>query len=197
MSLFLSPALSLFMGLWLEPPTEPSSAPPPAESQGSLREPTWVSHDSPEGKLWIEGTTRVLAERLSAFDRRRLGTKVLSTSRVSLAKGTFPNGGKVLVTVNVGLRTSDPQAEPQTIAGMFTLGADGGLASMVIDPRMRPSRMEVQGIGNLDGDGMDDFEYEETTPETIVRHRVTWPGGQPRDETISTVPAPSPPTPAE
>lgn len=198
----------------LQSPTPPSEAQPseaqpsaterakteeakPAEPRGVMQPPAWVPHDSPEGQLWLEGTSKVLMEHLSSHDRRRLGTKVLSPARVSLAKGTFPNQGDVLVTVNVELRLSEPEATPQTIAGMFTLTREGALASMVVAPKMRAARFEVRAIGHHDDDGRHDFEYDEITDGTLVRHRVTWVEGEPRDETLSSTPTPAPPSPAE
>jgi len=182
----------------LQSPAEATTPPEaPKAPAGVLQPPTWVPHDSPEGQLWLEGTSKVLAEHLSSLDRRRLGTKVLSPSRVGLTKGKFPHHGDVLVTVNVELRVSEPDAAPQTITGMFTLTREGALASMIIEPKMRGARYEIRAIGHHDDDGQHDFEYDETSLTTVTQHRVTWAEGQPHDEILGTKPTPTPPAPAE
>lgn len=126
----------------------------------------------------------ILAEKLAPIDRTRLGAKVLSKSRVSIVQGTFAGGGTRLVAVNVNLRMKDPEAPQQYISGIFTVTSDGGLVAVVVSPRMRPEKFAFEKIGDIDGDGSDDFVYASEGAEGPSRHRVTWNGTQPKTATL-------------
>lgn len=151
-------------------------------SKSSMRKPTELKHKSDAGQKVVEGLSGILADKLVPLDRRRLGSKVLSESRVSIATGTFAGGGTRLVAVNVNLRMKDPAATQQYISGVFTVTDDGGLVAVVVSPRMRPDKFAFEKIGDTDGDGSDDFVYTATNAEETTRHRVTWNG----TETVST-----------
>lgn len=137
---------------------------------------------SEEGKRLIEGIAKVLDEKLSSVNRRRLGRKVLSKSRISIARGTFPASGGFLVTVNVDLRGKDPSGPQKYIAGMFTLTASGDLATIVVPPKTRTKRFDVVSIKDMNGDGSDDFVFTALDAEQTVRHRITWEGSKPVDK---------------
>ena len=126
----------------------------------------------------------VLDAELSAGDRRRLGRKVLSASRLSIVEGSFPGGGTSLVTVNVELRRADPEAAPLFISGAFTLDAAGTLATIVVPPKMRPQRHELEMVGDVDGDGMLDAVLTEIEEGAGLRKLVTWPGGAPASRVL-------------
>lgn len=150
----------------------------PAEDAGksSMQKPTEIKHKSQAGQSVVEGLSGVLAEKLVPLDRRRLGSKVLSESRVSIVQGTFAGGGTRLVAVNVNLRMKDPAAAPQFISGVFTVTDDGGLVAVVVSPRMRPDKFAFEKVGDTDGDGSDDFVYTAANTQETTRHRVTWNG---------------------
>lgn len=152
----------------------------PADDTGasSMQTPTEIKHKSPAGQSVLGGLSGILAEKLGALDRRRLGSKVLSESRVSIAAGTFAGGGTRLVAVNVNLRLKDPEATPQYISGVFTVTDEGGLVAVVVPPRMRPDKFAFEKVGDTDGDGSDDFVYTAANAEETTRHRVTWNGTQ-------------------
>lgn len=164
----------------------------PAEDAGksSMEKPTEIKHKSPAGQSVVEGMSGFLAEKLAPLDRRRLGSKVLSESRVSIVQGTFAGGGTRLVAVNVNLRLKDPEATPQYISGVFTVTDDGGLVAVVVSPRMRPDQFAFEKVGDTDGDGSDDFVYTAANAEETTRHRVTWNG----TEAVSTALASASPT---
>lgn len=151
-------------------------------AKSSMQKPTEIKHKSPAGQSVVEGLSGILAEKLVPLDRRRLGSKVLSESRVSIASGTFAGGGTRLVAVNVNLRMKDPEATQQYISGVFTVTDDGGLVAVVVAPRMRPEKFAFEKVGDTDGDGSDDFVYSAANAEETTRHRVTWNG----TETVST-----------
>jgi len=146
--------------------------------------PTLVSQKTPQGQQWIEGVAKALQENLSSADRKRLGEKVLSPSRVAMVAGKFPSAGAVLVAVNVQLRVSDPEAPEQFISGIFTLTQDGALGSIVVPPKMRPNRYEITAVGDEDGDGLDDVQYQDHVAGAGTMHRVVWKDGAPSDSTM-------------
>lgn len=141
-----------------------------------MHKPTEIQHKSPAGQRVVEGMSGILGEKLGALDRRRLGSKVLSESRLSIVEGTFAGGGTRLVAVNVNLRPRDPADAPLFISGVFTVTDDGGLVAVVVSPRTRPERFAFEKVGDTDGDGSDDFIYNAANAEGTTRHRVTWNG---------------------
>ncbi len=154
-------------------------ATPDAETtKGSMSKPTEIKHKSGEGQRVVEGLAAILSEKLAPVDRKRLGQKVLSASRVSIVQGTFAGGGTRVVAINVNLRMKDPSATQQYISGMFTVTDTGGLVAVVVPPRMRPEKFGFEKIGDIDGDGSDDFVYTSQGPEGSSRHRVTWNGSE-------------------
>ncbi|MGH1346356.1 MAG: hypothetical protein ACRBN8_32615 [Nannocystales bacterium] len=153
--------------------------------KSSMQKPTEIKHKSQAGKSVVDGLSGILAEKLGPLDRRRLGSKVLSESRVSIASGTFAGGGTRLVAVNVNLRMKDPTATQQYISGVFTVTDDGGLVAVVVAPRMRPEKFAFEKVGDSDGDGSDDFVYTTATAEETKRHRVTWNGTEPVSTTLT------------
>ncbi|MBV1858407.1 MAG: hypothetical protein KUG77_08340 [Nannocystaceae bacterium] len=155
----------------------------PASS--SMRKPVEIKHKSQAGQSVIEGVSGILAEKLGPLDRRRLGSKVLSASRVSIASGTFAGGSTRLVAVNVNLRMKDPAATQQYISGVFTVTNSGGLIAVIVPPRMRPERFEFEKVGDTDGDGSDDFVYTAANAEETTRHRVTWNGTEAISKTLT------------
>jgi hypothetical protein len=155
------------------------------EDMSALHEAEPVRHTTDEGQRWLEGVRTVLDDKLSALDRRRLGRKVLSESRVRFAAGSFPQGGQTVVTVNVPLTMRDPEATPVWISGVFTLGADEELVSVVVPLRMQPARYDLQSMGDVDGDGRDDLLLEVTDPEGTTQRLVTWTADAPVDRVIA------------
>ena len=157
----------------------------PAEGEKSgMQKPVAIKHKSADGQRVVEGLASILAEKLSPLDRTRLGRKVLSESRVSIAKGTFSGGGTRAVAVNVNLRMKDPDAVQQYISGVFTVDDSGGLVAVVVSPRMRPEKFSFEKLGDTDGDGSDDFVYVSESAEGTSRHRVTWNGNEPKTTTL-------------
>ena len=160
-------------------PAESAETAEPTE-RGSMHKPTEIRHKSEDGQRVVEGLAGILADKLAPVDRKRLGKKVLSASRVSIVQGSFAGGGTRLVAVNVNLRMKDPAATQQYISGVFTVTDAGGLVSVVVSPRMRPEKFAVEKIGDIDGDGSDDFVYTSDSTDASTRHRVTWNGTEPR-----------------
>ncbi len=165
------------------------SAPPSADGAGATKPARSIEHASEDGQRVVDGLGTILAEKLSALDRRRLGSKVLSESRVSIVSGTFAGGATRLVAVNVELRRKDPEAAPQYISGMFTVTDAGTLIAVVVSPRMRPEALAFDELGDTDGDGSDDFVYTATNTETSTSHRVSWNGTEVVDEARPAKPA--------
>lgn len=143
-----------------------------------MQKPIEIKHKSQAGQRVVEGLSGVLAEKLVPLDRRRLGSKVLSESRVSIVQGSFAGGGTRVVAVNVNLRMKDPAATQQYISGVFTVTDAGGLVAVVVSPRMRPDKFAFEKVGDSDGDGSDDFVYTAANAEETTRHRVTWNGAE-------------------
>ncbi len=150
----------------------------------AMHEPVEIKYKSPAGQRVVEGLPGILAEKLAPLDRRRLGSKVLSESRVSIVEGTFVGGGTRLVAVNVNLRLKDPADPQQYISGIFTVTDDGGLVAVVVAPRMRPDKFAFEKVGDTDEDGSDDFVYNATSTQETTRHRVTWNGEDPVSTTL-------------
>jgi hypothetical protein len=172
--------MSLLLSLLLASPAAPTTTESTAAiDESALAAPTLVAHDDVTERGLDVAVRTVLDAELSAGDRRRLGRKVLSASRVSIVEGSFPGGGTSLVTVNVELRRADPEAAPLFISGAFTLDAAGTLATIVVPPKMRPQRHDLELVGDVDGDGMLDAVLTEIEEGTGVRKLVTWPGGAP------------------
>ena len=149
-----------------------------------MQKPTEVKHASEDGQRVVGGLAGILADKLAPIDRTRLGTKVLSESRVSIVQGTFAGGGTRLVAVNVNLRVKEADGVPQFISGIFTVTGEGGLVAVVVPPRMRPEKFAFEKVGDIDGDGSDDFVYASEGAEGSSRHRVTWNGTEPSSTTL-------------
>ncbi|MCR9161462.1 MAG: hypothetical protein ACE37F_29810 [Nannocystaceae bacterium] len=161
-----------------------ASTTPEEETTSGMHPPVAIAHGSADGQRVVEGLAGVLADTLSPLDRTRLGRKVLSKSRVSIAKGDFGDGGTRIVAVNVNLRMKDPEATQQYISGIFTVDDSGGLVAVVVSGRMRPERFSVEKVGDYDGDGRDDLVYVSEDAEGASRHRVTWDGSAPKTTTL-------------
>ncbi len=131
-----------------------------------------VSYDSAQGQRVVEALPGILAGELSTLDRRRLGTKVLSKSRVSIERGRFSKGGTMVVFVNVNLRAKDPEADPKFISGVLTVTDDGALASVLVPPKMSTARFDFEALSDGDGDGVDEVTYVATDPSGAQRRRV-------------------------
>jgi hypothetical protein len=155
------------------------------EDMSALNEAAAVRHTTDEGQRWLEAVRTVLDEKLSAVDRRRLGRKVLSESRVRFATGSFPQGGQTIVTVSVPLTMRDPEATPMWISGVFTLGPDEELVSVIVPLRMQHMRYDLESMGDVDGDGRDDLLFDVTDAEGTTQHLVTWTGDAPFDRVIA------------
>ena len=185
--------MSLLLSILLAAPTAPSTALPTAAEasapaaidESALATPTTLEHGQAVERGLIDAVRMVLDSQLSSGDRRRLGRKVLSASRVTIAEGTFPASGTHLVTVNVELRRADPAAEPLFISGAFTVDASGTLATIVVPPKMRPQRHELESLGDVDGDGLQDVVLTEIEAVAGVRRLVTWPGGTPSTRVLA------------
>jgi len=147
--------------------------------KAGMHEPTEIKHASEDGQRVVEGLAGILADELAPIDRTRLGAKVLSESRVSIVQGTFAGGGTRLVAVNVNLRMKQADDVQQYISGIFTVTGEGGLVAVVVPPRMRPEKYVFEKVGDIDGDGSDDFVYASVGVEGSSRHRVTWNGTEP------------------
>jgi hypothetical protein len=177
LALLVLPALSVATG-------DVSSSEVVSLAAAALHQPTEIRHRSDEGALMLAGVRVVLDGQLSSSDRRRLGRKVLSESRVRLIDGTFPAGGTTLVTVNVPLRLTDPAAEPKFISGVFTLDDTGALAAIVVAPKMQAQRFDVEAIGDSDGDAMDEVVLAVAGAEVPERRMVSWADGAATDRVI-------------
>ena len=164
--------------------TQLISTPTDDAGKPSMQTPSEITHESSAGQSVVEGLSRVLAENLSPLDRRRLGSKVLSKSRVTIYEGTFAGGGTRLVAVNVNLRHKDPEATQQYISGVLTVTEQGEFVAAVVPPRMRPEKFAIENLGDIDGDGSDDFVYNAENATEKTRHRVTWNGTEPISTTL-------------
>ena len=122
----------------------------------------------------VASVRTVLDEKLSRGDRRKLGKKVLTKSRVAMIDGTFADGGTTLVAVNVPMRGHDT-----FISALFTLDADGELATVIRAPKARIDRFDPQSVGDLDGDGLDDILFRSSYYEGEFTHLTRWEDGAP------------------
>lgn len=175
MSEILTLLASLLLTDLIEPePTAPTSATAPATDDAQLHAPTFLSHRSDDATALLDGVRSTLDAELSETDRRRLGRKVLSETRVRVAAGAFPQAGAFVVTVNVPLRSKDPAAAQRFISGVFTLAGDGTLAAIVEPPKMQTRRFDLARMGDVDGDGFDDLELAITGDGSDERRVVTW-----------------------
>lgn len=165
--------LILLASSWLTEPTASESAAPETDD-AKLHAPTFLSARSDEATTLLDGVRTTLDAELSDTDRRRLGRKVLSETRVRIAAGAFPQDGAFVVTVNVPLRSKDPAAPQRFISGVFTLGGAGTLASIVEPPKMQTRRFDLARMGDVDGDGLDDLELAITGDGSDERRVVTW-----------------------
>ena len=155
-----------------------------AEDMSALHEAEALRHATDEGQRWLQGARTVVDEQLSAVDRRRLGRKVLSESRVRFAAGSFPQGGQTIVTVAVPLTMRDPEAPPTWISGVFTLGADEQLVSVIVPLSMQTLRYDLRSMGDVDADGRDDLLFDVTDPQGTTQRLVTWADGVPVERVI-------------
>jgi hypothetical protein len=146
-----------------------------------LRKPGLVSLASVPGQEQLLAIRNVLDTELSAADRRRLGKKVLSKTRVQIVEGSFPADGTMLVAVNVPMR-----AEPAMwISALFTLTSDGRVATMLHAPDFRLERYEPQSLGDVDADGLDDVIFTSAYYEGDYKHLLRWPEAAPTLATIA------------
>lgn len=150
----------------------------------SLRGVEPVKIKSADGERWVGSVATVLDEELVAIDRTRLGRKVLSQARLSVISGTFPDNATALAVLNVPLRSKDPEATPRAIRGLFTLHADGSLATMLVAPRTDAEVLEVEAIGDVDADGLDDIVWKRVRPEHTQVRLLRWKDEGPRDEAL-------------
>ena len=158
--------------------------------ESALQTPSPIAHRSEEGKAIVANIQTVMDEQLSKLDRRRFGKNVLSASRVMMVDGTFAAGGEKLVTVNVQMRLKDPDADPRYISGVFTLAADGTLASTIVPLQWRAERFDLTSIGDVDGDGLDDLRIDASSRTgdeiTTTNHLYQWTAESPTDEVLGT-----------
>lgn len=151
----------------------------------ALAEASTISLKSEDGQQRLAAIAAVLDQELSRGDRVRLGRKVLSKRRVSIAKGSFPGGADALVTINVDLRMKDPEAPQKFISGAFTLTATGELGAVIVPPAMRTERVDLASIGDVDADGTSDLLFTQGTEAASVMHLVTWAGTAPADHIVT------------
>lgn len=185
---------SMFLAMLAAPEAAPSTetvAAPAAEAvpaadvdESALHPATLVDLRTDEGQTFVEAVRTVLDEQLAPIDRRRLGRKVLSASRVQITEGTFGAGATALVTVNVELRRKDPIDPPLFISGVFTLDAAGKLGAEIVPLQSRAQRYELESTGDTDGDGIDDFVLGVSDTEEEARRLVSWPGGTPTERAL-------------
>jgi hypothetical protein len=150
-----------------------------APADPAFAEPVVIAHDTAEGETLLGGTRTALDTQLSETDRRRLGKKVLSKSRVEIVRAELPGDADAVVTVNVELRRKDPTNPVRFISGVFTLDATGTLAHVIVAPKMRAERFDLVGIGDTDGDAHDDLLLNVTGDNTSSQRVVTWSEGAP------------------
>ena len=184
----MSPLLTLLASLaltrLLAPALADENAAAATATDSPMHAPTVLSHRTDEAIELLAGVRTTLDEQLSETDRRRLGRKVLSASRVSMAHGAFPSGGTTVVTVNVPLRAKDPLAAPRFISGVFTLDDGGALANVVVAPKMQTHRFDLARLGAVDGDGFDDLELAITGDGSDERRTIRWTDGAPVSEPV-------------
>ncbi len=157
----------------------------------ALAQASTIALKSEDGQRRLEGIAKVLDDELSSGDRTRLGRKVLSKRRVTIAKGSFPGGADTLVTVNVDLRMRDPEAPQKYISGAFTMASDGELGAVVVPLQMRTDRIDLQSLGDVDGDGATDVVFTKSDATASAMHLVTWTGAAPADHVVTPEPSES------
>jgi hypothetical protein len=150
-----------------------------APIHAALAEPVVIAHATAEGETMLGGTRAALDTQLGNTDRRRLGKKVLSESRVKIVRGEFPGDADAVVTVNVELRRKDPADPVRFISGVFTLDATGTLAHVIVAPKMQAERFDLAGIGDTDGDAHDDLLLNVIGDNATSQRVVTWAEGAP------------------
>ncbi len=157
----------------VEPTPEPAAT--SSEDAGST-----VRYRSETGKAVAAALPDIFAENLSALDRKRLGRKVFSESRVQIARGTFPDGASMVVIVNVNLRSKNPDAPAKFIGGMLTMKDDATLGAIALPLRMREARFELEAVTDADADGTDEIVYVTQTQTESTRHRIRWTASGPK-----------------
>jgi hypothetical protein len=146
-----------------------------------LRAPGLVSLASASGQEHLLTIRNLLDTKLSAADRRRLGKKVLSKSRVQIVEGSFPADATLLVAVNVPMRGE----LGMSISTMFTMTSDGRVATMLHAPKLRLERFVPHALGDVDADGFDDVIVKSSYYEGAYDHLLRWPDASPAQATIA------------
>lgn len=146
-----------------------------------LRNPGLVALSSATGQEQLVAIRALLDTKLSAADRKRLGKKVLSKTRVKIIEGSFPNDATLLVSIAVPMKV-----EPgMSISALFTMTSDGEVATMLHAPQMRLEHYEPQSLGDVDADGLDDVVFESAYYEGRYKHLLRWSDAGPRVTTIA------------
>ncbi|MEM6294199.1 MAG: hypothetical protein AAGA54_23165 [Myxococcota bacterium] len=169
----LSVLLSLLSPTAQTEQTEPAAA--ASEASGIT-----VRYRSTTGRAVAAALPEIFSENLSALDRKRLGRKVFSESRVQIARGSFPDGAGLVVIVNVNLRSKDPEGPTKFIGGMLTMKDDATLGAIAVPLRMREARFELEAVTDVDGDGTDEIVYVTQTQTDSTRNRIRWTDGGPK-----------------
>jgi hypothetical protein len=146
-----------------------------------LRKPGRVALSSATGQEQLVAIRAMLDSKLSAADRKRLGKKVLSKTRVQMIEGSFPNDATMLVSIDVPMKV-----EPgMSISALFTMTSDGEVATMLHAPKMRLEHFEPQSLGDIDADGLDDVVFESAYYEGRYKHLLRWSDAGPGVTTIA------------
>jgi len=177
-TLFVSSLLASASASALEDDKPAVSA--PAAKDSSAAETGSIRFKSAEGRRLVAALGEIVRDQLSPLNKRRLGTKVMSESRVELARGRFPDAGTAVVLVNVNLRSKSPDDPAKFIGGILTLNADAGLATVAVPLQMRETRFELEAVTDVDGDGTDEIVYVARTQGGQSRHRVRWTAQGPK-----------------
>lgn len=143
-----------------------------------------VRYKSPLGKRVADALPEIFASKLSPLDKRRLGSKVFSESRISIARGTFPDGGALVVFVNVNLRNKDPEAPPKFIGGVVTLSDAASLVSVALPLQTRTQRLDLEAVTDVDGDGVDEIVYTAKDQTSTTRNRIRWTDEGPKSSAL-------------
>ena len=151
----------------------------------AFAEPDTIRVDSDEGQRRIEAVATVLDDKLSSRDRRYLGSKVLSKSRVTIAKGKCPGGADTLVTVNVNLRKKTEEDPQKYISGVFTLDSGGSLGAIIVPLQTRTERFDLEAVGDVDGDGAADALVTESGDVKSAMHVYAWDGSKSVDHAVT------------